>query len=344
MNTAIIAQTLKSFPGGGSERDWIENCWRRLCSIFTSREKTEKLARLIAQYRTVPVEIRAAAENEEAVEMIESVRKRAVRRQPTWGELDAVERALLSILPWEELKCRAWTLREEFLRAASAVPADQALARAYQKSDPPEVDVKRETGLRADLLELLDQLHGLRNNRRKQIRARNAIACWTVGFSALAIYVTLQLDKLLHIEDTIVFDVFGIGMLGGVFSTLRRIQNFKLGGSYETAALTQIGNQLCVVLAPLIGGFGALVLFIMLAAGVLKGTFFPDLPAVQFNYFADALEDLFKLHIASSTEAAKLYLLCFLAGFSERLVPDVMSRLAARAEDGKARVGEEMGG
>ena len=50
---------------------------------------------------------------------------------------------------------------------------------------------------------------------------------------------------------------------------------------------------------------------------------------------ADALEGLFKIQITSPVEAAKLYLLCFLAGFSERLVPDVMSRLAATAERAK---------
>ena len=35
---------------------------------------------------------------------------------------------------------------------------------------------------------------------------------------------------------------------------------------------------------------------------------------------------------ASPTDAAKLYVFCFLAGFSERLVPDVLSQLATKAK------------
>jgi hypothetical protein len=153
--------------------------------------------------------------------------------------------------------------------------------------------------------------------------------------SGAAIFIALQLDKILEIDGTIVFDVFGVGMLGGVFSTLLRIQRLKLGGNSEATALSQPGNQVTVMLAPVTGGVGAVVLFAILAAGVLKGSLFPELPMNQFGNLSDALEDLFKVQLASSAEAAKLYLLCFLAGFSERLVPDVMSRLAATAEKDK---------
>src|SRR5215471_11367171 len=174
MNTAIIAQKCKTFPSGRGMRDWLDHYWKLFRSIFRSREKAEQLAHLIAQYRMVPAAIRMAAGNEEAIEMIESVRKNAAQKDPSWDELYAVERALLTMLSGEELRRRAWALREEFQRVTSAVPADQALATAYQKSAPPEADTKNEGGLRADLLELLDQLHELHNNRRKQIRARNA--------------------------------------------------------------------------------------------------------------------------------------------------------------------------
>jgi hypothetical protein len=338
MSTAIIANPLRDISDNPPQRFGLYRRWKNFLALFPSHQRAERLSRLIAQYRTLPFEVRNNPANHEATAMIESVRNQAHKRLPCWSDLAAVERALLSLLPADDLKRSGWTLREEFRKATSTVPGDQSLLKAYEDSKPPRMETSTEAevqSLRADLLALQGQLHELCATRRVQIRARNFIALLTVALSALAIFVTLQLDKLLGINDTIVFDVFGVGMLGGVFSTLLRIQKFKLGGNYEASALSQPGNQLSVILSPAIGGLGAVVLFVVLAAGFLKTPVFPEMPLKDFGLDSDALEALFKIHFISPADAAKLYLLCFLSGFSERLVPDVMSRLAAAAEKAK---------
>lgn len=338
MSTAITANPLKGIPENRPQRFGLTRRWKSFLSLFPSHQRAERLSRLIAQYRTLPLEVRNNPAHLEAIDMIESVRNHSHKRFPSWSDLAAVERALLSILPPDDLKRAGWALREEFRKATNTVAGDQALLKAYEDSKPPSVQISTEAEaqvLRADLLALQGQLHELCATRRVQIRARNFIALLTVGLSALAIFVTLRLDELLHIKETIVFDVFGVGMLGGVFSTLLRIQKFKLGGNYEASAMTQPGNQLSVILSPAIGGVGAVVLFVVLAAGFLETPAFPVLPLKDFPLNADALEDLFKIHIIAPADAAKLYFLCFLAGFSERLVPDVISRLAVTAEKTK---------
>jgi hypothetical protein len=329
MDTTFSTSTFKVFAEPPEQRPRAAKRLKSLLSFFPRRQLGEKLDRLITRYRTLSPEVKEAAANREAKEIIEEVRQRIARRQPLQSDLAKVERALLTMMSGNDLRRHAWLLREEFHKTIEAVPADQTLLHAYQSSKPPTADTADEASLRADLLALQAQLQDICATRRTQIRARNKIACSMVLLSALAIYIALQLDKILKIEGTIVFDVFGVGMLGGVFSTLLRIQKFKLGGNYEAAALSQPGNQVTVILAPVIGGVGAILLFVMLAAGVLKGSLLPDLPLVSLGLSADALESLFQLHLASSAESAKLYLLCFLAGFSERLVPDVISRLTA---------------
>jgi hypothetical protein len=316
------------------KRSWTSLC-KPFRALLPSRQRSEKLDRLVAQYRILPWAAREAEANQKAKELIESVRRRAENHVPSWSEIDAVEIALLSMLSGEDLRRWGWTLRAQFERATSIVPADSGLQRAYQASNPPALANSDESALKADLLALQGQLQELRASRRTQLRARNVIAFWTVVLFATAILLTLQLDKLLHMKQTIIFDVFGVGMLGGVFSTLLRVQKFKLCGINEARALSQAGNQITVILAPAIGGVGAVVVFVMLAAGFLQGSFFPSLKPIDFTAGVDALEKLFQLQLASSSEAAKLYLLCFLAGFSERLVPDVMTRLSAMAEKDK---------
>jgi hypothetical protein len=302
-------------------------------AIFTclsAGQRHDKLERLIGQYKTLPTrEMSDAHRAAEAV--IEDIIKGSQEREPSWSDVERMERALLTLLTGDDLKRFGWKLRAEFQRAIKVVPADEILAKAYEDSKPAPLDEQNEPKLKADLLALQAQLHELCGTRRIQIRARNLIACLTVFLGMVAVLIALKLDEVLHIQ-TIIFDVFGVGMLGGLFSTLIRIQKFRLGGLYEANALTASGNQIAVILAPAIGGTGAVVLFVVLAAGFLKGTFFPELSVINFSPETDFLEELFNVHVASSPEAAKLYLLCFLAGFSERLVPDVLSRLSSMAE------------
>jgi hypothetical protein len=289
----------------------------------------------MAQYDTMPLHVKFAPENDSACDLLEDLRKCGEVREPSWEQVEKGERALLTMLQGDQLRRHAWMLRDEFEQSVGKVPSDEALLKAYEKSNPPNPATDSEEAVRADLLALQDRLHALKGTRRVQLRARNLIAAFTVALSAVAVVGTLQLDKWLKMEDTIIFDVFGIGMLGGLFSTLIRIQKFKMGGSYDACALSQPGNQLTVMLSPAVGGAGAVILFAALASGVLKGTLFPEIPTVEYDAFTDALEDLFKVHLASSIEAAKLYLYCFLAGFSERLVPDVLTRLASNVERAK---------
>jgi len=335
MSTATIANTIRNLTA--KPIPWLRPSprWKRILPAFPFHRRSERLSGLIARYETLPDAVRSDPANQRAIQLIEKAR---AQERPSWSDLANVEHALLCILPPEDLKEAAWGLRDEFRQTIASVPANQSLLEEHDAFHPQAPVASTDTevrSLRAYLIALQGKLHKLGDLRRDQIRARNSIALLTIALSAITIFITLQLDKLLNIKDTIVFDVFGVGMLGGVFSTFLRIQKFKVGGNYDATALTSPGNQAGVMLSPAIGGIGAVVLFVILAAGFLNISIFPALQLIKFGPESDALEDLFKTQLPTSAEAAKLYVLCFLAGFSERLVPDVISRLTAAAERAK---------
>jgi hypothetical protein len=309
----------------------LGSLWELLLERLPGHQRRERFGELVSEYHTFPYAIRELPANRQACDTIEGVIRHAAGRQPSWTQINRIDRALLTMLTGEDLKRRARRLRNEFQLATKLVPADEILFETYRNSRAAEGNETGEAALKADALTLQELLHALYANRRLQLRTRNSIALWTGILFVVATIFTLKIDKIFDLQ-TMLFDVLGVGMLGGLFSTLLRVQNFKLAGIREATSLTEVGNRTTVVLAPAIGGAGAVVLFVVFMSGFLQGSFLPTLPVIPFRPDTDYLEALFNIQIPSSLDAAKLYLLCFLAGFSERLVPDMMSRLTAMAD------------
>jgi len=100
--------------------------------------------------------------------------------------------------------------------------------------------------------------------------------------SMAAILITLKLDEVLHIQTNRFRCVRG-GNAGRIIQHFDPNPKVQIGGLYEANALTASGNQVAVILAPAIGGTGAVVLFAVLAAGFLKGTFSLSFPSSTFH-------------------------------------------------------------
>ena len=94
-------------------------------------------------------------------------------------------------------------------------------------------------------------------------------------------------------------------------------------------------NLVCsLALSMFEGAVGALVLFTIFLAGLLKGSMFPEFPNIEFD--GVDLSKLWWLVPTQPAEAAKLIVWCLLAGFSERLIPDFLSGLAKQLDRGNA--------
>jgi len=162
------------------------------------------------------------------------------------------------------------------------------------------------------------------------------------------------------------------GILGGCVSMLQRIQSVPAEGDalFNVAAINNGWRGLS--LSPLYGGIFATLLFIMFAAGILKGTIFPEIKTAEGSQILVDVQETANstptpsANSQASTPAnpaatstptdtqktgvlqlqdfltrtgpkegvsfALLMLWSFIAGFAERLVPDTLNRLVTKTE------------
>jgi len=118
---------------------------------------------------------------------------------------------------------------------------------------------------------------------------------------------------------------FGCGLLGGFVSIQQRLRKF---GDEELELLSQSWCQ--VLLIPVYGGIFALVLYIGFLSGVIEGSMFPSFSSHPFSQPVPTTADLKRFfsetYPSSGADVAKLLFWSFLAGFSERLVPQILDR------------------
>ncbi|MDQ2694199.1 MAG: hypothetical protein M3Z21_02255 [Pseudomonadota bacterium] len=113
--------------------------------------------------------------------------------------------------------------------------------------------------------------------------------------------------------------VTGAGIWGAAFSMLTGLKARMQTSSFNQLKVSRFWSML--VSRMLVGMGAALILYFFLKAGLLSGEMFPR------------KEDFHDVHGENgSVPQAKLIVWSFLAGFSERLVPGVLSRFEAQQE------------
>lgn len=226
--------------------------------------------------------------------------------------------------------------------------------------------------LKADIKYLLSKFYLYYSMLPMRECVRDGLTNWAVrrtmyfvGVLAFLIIVNLGGVFFLHVSDSFtgltLLTVALAGIMGGCVSMLQRIQSAPSEGDalFNLAALTNGRRGLS--LSPYYGGIFASLLFVMFAAGVLKGSVFPIIntpttqsvaqPAPTLATPADApstnqpaaasvasngilrIRDFLKgTGPVDGVAYSLLIIWSFLAGFAERLVPDTLNRLVAKNE------------
>ena len=134
---------------------------------------------------------------------------------------------------------------------------------------------------------------------------------------------------------------FGCGLLGGFVSIQQRLKRF---GDDELDLLSQSWFQ--VLLIPVYGGLFGLVLYIGFLSGIVEGSLFPHFAIPTFSAPMPTTEDMrnffSQTYPATGADVAKFLFWSFVAGFSERFVPQILDQTQREAPNhGLQRTGSD---
>ncbi|WP_031432188.1 hypothetical protein [Methylomarinum vadi] len=153
-----------------------------------------------------------------------------------------------------------------------------------------------------------------------------------VGFLALVLYF----DKTGRGGVTILVAVIVAGAGGGFVSSLRRLYSFQ--DIFPRRQYVQLFQRMNFYVAAyslvpaLVGMIGAVILYPVFAAGLLKGDLFPEFHCALNQSCADFHGFVSNWAPNGPTANAKAIVWGFIAGFSERFVPDILNRLSSEKE------------
>ncbi|NGN97828.1 hypothetical protein G5S52_09165 [Grimontia sp. S25] len=171
--------------------------------------------------------------------------------------------------------------------------------------------------------------------------AHRAIVMWlflatsviTVLVAGALIFSGTTGQKLLSILPVVVL----AGVLGAFVSALNRIYSsssvFPLGRYKEL--MKDINGYLIAYssIPPLVGAISATVLYVLFAGQIITGPFFPTFACENdagCNEFQTFLQDWSP---DKAQDYAKAIVWGFIAGFSERFVPDILNRVVNNANE-----------
>ncbi|MFT4588910.1 MAG: hypothetical protein ACI9VS_001968 [Candidatus Binatia bacterium] len=216
-----------------------------------------------------------------------------------------------------------------------------AMATLQDSSDMnPEEAVARKRALYFRLLNDINWVYTSREESREYIRlirtriASMFILCLMAFVAMLAIETSENLKATASVELQLILLAGAAGLWGASFSALTGLKGqLQKASMADLMALPHAANLL---MRPVIGLGAAIVLLFMMEAGVLTGNSFPDFQHILHPEGAPATPSAEATGNSDQKNFALLVVWCFMAGFSEKLVPNLLekqeSKLSADAK------------
>jgi hypothetical protein len=270
-----------------------------------------------------------------------------------WSDIVALENAIIDILPDDGFPSVVALFRERY---RNIVGVERYAI--YEASAPPDPKTASPGLLRADVRALAERIHYQLVNDPAREKMRNRISLLLAAVMSVAAMSLLQSAIDWHFPfpslSVKCFDVSSCvpmtplefvavaGLFGGFVSVQSRLQAATEVDPFFKRLELSSGWGSIILISPLVGIVFAIVLYMILVAGIVSGgplfpTFLEGGGAAHLVGASKAtvpsfIDSFNAFVVGSSPKApadwAKLAVWCFVAGFAERFVPDVLTRLA----------------
>jgi hypothetical protein len=270
---------------------------------------------------------------------VEAIRAKRVATpwQITGYEIFTIERAVLGLMPAEELRRRVPFLRDKFRLDVGA--AEYAV---YLASAPPDPATATAEELRADLARLLDELHWqyMITPVREQIRSRITlkVSKYLLAIGVVGAFYGMVAQRYCPVAFSWLAPLTAfMGAAGAFVSLQQRIQSLPSSGDPILNIFALKEGLVSVYLAPVSGALFAGLAYLLFVSGYLNGEIFPKFgvtgPPASASPTSTMTGYLRQMEPTTPADLAKLLIWGFIAGFAERLIPDTLNRLIVRRLD-----------
>lgn len=241
--------------------------------------------------------LKPSIKNPEVTLSLDAIHGKRLDCKLSWGDIYTFDLKLVQVRPPASLIRKAYDARQRYRSIAGQKEYDEYVAsnppnlieiKVSPNANPPEPDVIIETALRADLEYLLSKffLYYATLPSRERLRdelTRRAVLLTLGGVAVLVslIFVNLGIVRIFNVSNSTagltLITVALAGIMGGCVSMLQRIQSAPTEGDalFNLASLNN--GWIGLSLSPLYGGIFASLLFVLFAAGLLKGSAFPEI-------------------------------------------------------------------
>jgi hypothetical protein len=281
----------------------------------------------------------------------------------------SLELSILYHLSAHELARRVWIIREKFKSQCG-----EEMYRHYHDNLPPaiqESSLMSDTPLDGNPLQLLRddtvsiarQLQRLAYIRIRRAESINERKRFVIQSTLLIMLITLSIFCLLNLDSQLLINsqegkdgakfllfIISSGITGTAISMLQRIEKAAnvppviTDSIHDTMQIT-LSMSNWYITSLLVSGavFALLVNFITVAHLVNVLDILPDVANPKMPPDTPLLQQLF-YPPSNRVDMAKLMLACFLSGFAERLIPDILDNLVKKADIRKAEQKEKVSG